>query len=166
MDEYGVTGGLAGPVPGVQSPRDLDGRAEWAPLPDHRRLPLLALLEELRARLGSEVDERKVVLGVLCPLGALLEGEPLESILAHLPFPYTREVLEAEWNLNAEVHAPAGAGDYLVEAAELLQQPPARAAATVRAFFGAARAVLRPDEAEAIAARLPRDLAAVWALAR
>jgi uncharacterized protein (DUF2267 family) len=44
--------------------------------------------------------------------------------------------------------------------------PPRRAAEYVRAVFAAAKAVLPPEDAQAIAARLPPDIADLWRAAR
>jgi hypothetical protein len=158
---YFVTGGQGAPTPGAIGPAELDARAEWVPLPARGDL-----LDELRGRLGSEVDLRKVVLSALCPLRTLLDGAPLGALLERLPFPLAREVLEGELNLNATVPPPTGVGDYLVEVARLLQHPPPRAAFYVRAVFGAAKAVLGPDGSEAVLGRLPVDLAEAWRSAR
>jgi uncharacterized protein (DUF2267 family) len=150
---YSVAGG-EGSAPGALGPDELDGRAEWVPASRGRDL-----LSTLGARLGSEVDLRKVVLGVVCPLRASLEGPPLETLLAALPAALAREVREGELNLNARLRSPASAGEYLLDVSRLLLQTPRRAAVTVRALFGAVRATLGPDALEAMVARLPRDVA-------
>jgi uncharacterized protein (DUF2267 family) len=157
---YAIHGG-EGTAPGALGPAELDGRADWVPVGPRR-----SLLQAVAARLGSEVDLRKVVLAVLCPLRDALEGPPLERLLARLPFPLAREVREGDLNLNARVASPAAAGDYLLQVSYLLQHPPRQAAIYVRAVFGAARTVLAPEEAEAVAARLPGDLAELWSAAR
>ncbi|WP_242395716.1 DUF2267 domain-containing protein [Anaeromyxobacter oryzisoli] len=157
---YVIAGG-EGATPGALGPAELDGRAEWVPIGSR-----WDLLELLTARLGSEVDLRKVVLAVLCPLREALKGPPLDALLARLPFPLAREIRDGELNLNAQVVAPSAAGDYLVEVARLLQHPPDQAAIYVRAVLGAARTVLAPEEADAIAALLPDDLAELWSAAR
>lgn len=157
---YAIHGG-EGNAPGALGPAELDGRADWVPVGPRR-----SLLQAVAARLGSEVDLRKVVLAVVCPLRDALEGPPLERLLARLPFPLAREVREGDLNLNARVASPAAAGDYLLQVSHLVQHPPRQAAIYVRAVFGAARTVLAPEEAEAVAARLPGDLAELWSAAR
>ncbi len=159
---YAVAGGAGGtPVPGALGPAELDGRAEWVAV-----RPRAGLLEALSARLGSEVDLRKVVLALLCPLRRTLEGPPLEAVLSRLPLPLAREVREGDRNLGGPVRSAHGAGDYLVEVARLLQHPPAHAAAYIRAGLAALRAALAPPDAEAVAARLSPDLRSQWAGAR
>jgi uncharacterized protein (DUF2267 family) len=158
---YFVKGGVGGALPGLLGPAELDGRADWAPLREPRDL-----VEALAGRLGSETDHEKVLLAVLAPLRPALEGEALGSLLARLPLHLARELADAELNLNAPVPAPADAGAYLVEVAALVLHPPRRAAEYVRAVFAAAKAVLPPEDAQAIAARLPPDIADLWRAAR
>jgi uncharacterized protein (DUF2267 family) len=156
-DGYRVRGGIGPPLPGVVGPADLDTRAEWVPI---RRTG--ELLDVLAARLGSEVDLHKVVMGVVAPLVSALDGAPLGSLLAHLPLAIARELAAGGAALGGRIRAPTGAGDYLLEVARLILQPPWRAATSVRAVFAAARRVLDREEADAIAARLPNDLAELW----
>ncbi len=155
--DYAVSGGIAGRIPGAYGPAELDGRAEWAPV-----RPPRDVLDALVARLGSEDDQRKVVLAVLSPLRGALEGPELGALLAKLPNDLGRELADAEANLCSRVLAPEGIGDYLLEVSRLVLHPPRRAAGYVRAVFAAARAVLDPGDAEAIAVRLPQDIAALW----
>ncbi|HET8539192.1 MAG TPA: DUF2267 domain-containing protein [Anaeromyxobacter sp.] len=158
---YQPAGGVGGRLPGTLGPADLDGRAEWVPLRRPRDL-----LEALAMRLGSEVDLARVVLAVLAPLRASLEGEPLGALTATLPQDLARELADADLNLNARVRAPAGAADYVAEVSRLVLHPPRRAAEYVRAVFAAAKAVIAADALEPIARRLPPDLAAAWRAAR
>jgi len=160
-ESYRVRGGVGPPLPGVVGPADLDGRAEWVPVPRTGEL-----LDALAARLGSEVDLHKVVLAVLAPLRAALDGPPLGALLAHLPLPLARELAAPDVALAARVRAPSGAGDYLLEVSRLIQHPPHLAATYVRAVCAAARAVLSRADSDAIAARLPADLAELWRTAR
>ncbi|BDG03838.1 DUF2267 domain-containing protein [Anaeromyxobacter oryzae] len=157
---YAVDGAV-GSAPGALGPAELDARAEWVPVRPHA-----SLVDTLEARLGSEVDLQKVLLAVLCPLRGALDGPPLEVLLARLPFPLPTEIREGELNLNAHVRAPASAAEYVLEVSRLLQHPPRAAALYVRAVFAAARAVLAPEEAEAVAARLPGDLGELFRSAR
>jgi hypothetical protein len=161
-DEYRVRGGVGPALPGLVSPAALDGRAEWVPVARSGA----DLLETLEARLGSEVDVHKIVLGVLAPLAAALDGAPLGAVVAHLPLYLARELAQPDFALNTRVRAPRGAGDYLLEVARLVLQPPSRAVTYVRAVFAALRATLSRADAEAIAARLPADLAGLWRTAR
>jgi uncharacterized protein (DUF2267 family) len=154
---YRVRGGVGPQLPGVVGPADLDGRVEWVPVARTGEL-----LDALAARLGSEVDLHKVVLAVLAPLRSALDGPPLGAIVARLPLPLARELAAGDLALGAKVRSPAGAGDYLLEVSRLILHPPWRAATYVRAVFAAARAVLAPEDAEEIAARLPPDLAEPW----
>jgi uncharacterized protein (DUF2267 family) len=156
-DAYRVQGGVGRPLPGIVGPAELDGRADWVPV---RRGA--DLLDRLEARLGSEVDVRKIVLGVLAPLCPALDGAPLGALLAHLPLSIARELAQRDVALGARVRAPLGAGDYLLEVARLVLHPPPQAATYVRAVFAAAGQVLSRAESEAIAARLPADLAELW----
>jgi uncharacterized protein (DUF2267 family) len=156
-DAYRVRGGVGPPLPGVVGPADLDGRVEWVPVRRSRDL-----LDELAARLGSEVDLHKVVLAVFLPLRADLDGAPLGALLAHLPLSLGGQLAAGGAAVGTRVPSPAGPGDYLVHVARLVQQPPWRAATCVRAVFAAARAVLAAEDAEAIAARLPGGLADLW----
>ena len=158
---YSVKGGVSGKIPGLLGPAELDGRLEWMPL-----RPPRDLVEALAARLGSEPDHDRVLLGVLAPLRPALEGEPLGALLAGLPPYLARELADAELNLNEAVATPADAGAYLVEVAHLVLHPPRRAAEYVRAVFAAAKAVLAPPDAQAIAARLPPEIADLWRAAR
>ncbi len=160
-DPYLVRGGVGPPLPGIVGPADVDGRAEWVPVARTGEL-----LDALSARLGSEVDLHKVVLAVVSPLRSALDGPPLGALLAHLPLPLARELAAPAFALGVRVRAPSGAGDYLLEASRLIQHPPYVAATYVRAVFAAARAVLSPEDADAIAARLPADLAELWRTAR
>lgn len=160
-DGYQVKGGVGGLLPGVLDPRHVDGRAEWVPV-----RPPRDLLDALSARLGSEADLRRVVLGVLGPLRSALDGEPLGALVAKLPQDLARELADVEQNLCARVAPPGGAGDYLLDVSRLVLHPPRRAATYVRAVFAAAKQVLARDDAEAIAARLPPDLAELWRAAR
>lgn len=161
-DDYRVRGGIGPPLPGIVGPADLDGRAEWVPVVRQTR----ELLEVLSARLGSEVDLHKVVLGVLSPLRAALDGAPLGALLAHLPLPLAREMAAGGVAVGDRIRSPSGAGDYLLEVSRLILHPPWRAATYVRAVFAAARAVLSREESDAIAARLPADLGELWRTAR
>jgi uncharacterized protein (DUF2267 family) len=135
----------------------VDGRVEWVPVARTGEL-----LDELSARLGSEVDLRRVVLAVLAPLRSALDGPPLGALVARLPLPLARELAAGDEALGAKVRSPSGGGDYVLEVSRLILHPPRRAATYVRAVFAAARAVLAPEDAEAIAARLPGDLAELW----
>src|SRR6266508_6068461 len=157
-DDYRVRGGIGPPLPGIVGPADLDGRAEWVPVVRQTR----ELLEVLAARLGSEVDLHKIVLGVLSPLRSALDGAPLGALVARLPLSLARELAAGGVAVGGRVRSPSGAGDYLLEVARLVQLPPARAATYVRAAFAAARAVLSREESDAIAARLPGDLGELW----
>jgi uncharacterized protein (DUF2267 family) len=158
---YRVRGGVGPPLPGIVGPADVDGRVEWVPVARTGEL-----LDVLAARLGSEVDLRRVVLGVLAPLRSALDGPPLGALLARLPLSLARELAAADEALGARVRSPSGSGDYVLEVSRLILHPPWRAATYVRAVFAAARAVLAPEDAEAIASRLPPDLAEPWRTAR
>ena len=160
-DGYRVLGGVGPPLPGVVGPADLDARVEWVPVRRTRQL-----LDVLAARLGSEIDLHKIALGVLCPLRAALDGPPLGALLAHVPLSLAREIAHGDAAVGRRVQSPTGAGDYLLEVSRLIMQPPSRAATYVRAVFGAARAVLAREAWEAVASRLPRDLAELWRTAR
>jgi uncharacterized protein (DUF2267 family) len=162
MDKpYQPSGGVAGRIPGTLGPAELDARAEWVPLrPPHD------LLDALATRLGSEVDLRKVALAVLAPLRDALEGEPLAALAARLPLDLARVLADADLELNARVRPATGAPDYVAEVSRLVLHPPRRAAEYVRAVFAAAKAVLDAAEVEAIAARLPPEIAAAWRTAR
>jgi Uncharacterized conserved protein (DUF2267) len=156
-DHYAVRGGVGPPLPGVVGPAELDATVEWVPV---RRTS--DLLDVLAARLGSEVDVHKVVLGVLAPLASALDGAPLGSLLAHLPLSIAWELAAGASAVGAPIRAPTGAGDYVLEVAQLIQHPPWRAAAYVRAVFATARHMLSRAEADAITARLPHDIAELW----
>ncbi len=155
--EYAVSGGIAGRLPGAYGPGELDGRAEWTPVRRPRDVP-----DALLPRLGSEDDWRKVVVAVLAPLRDALEGREMGALLAKLPGDLARELADAEWTLNSRVSAPRRAGDYLHEVSRAILHPPERAAGYVRAVFASARSVLEPGDDEAIAARLPDEIAALW----
>ncbi len=156
-DRYGVTGGVGGALPGIIGPEELDGRIEWVPLRPPRDLP-----EALAARLGSEVDARRVILGTLGPVRAVLEGEPLGAILATLPLDLARELADAELNLGAAVVAATTADEYLAEVARLVLHPRRVAVTYVRAVFAAAKSVLAPEAARAVEERLPPGIAELW----
>jgi uncharacterized protein (DUF2267 family) len=158
---YRVRGGVGPPLPGVVGPAELDARVEWVPV----RLNG-ALVDVLVARLGSEADLHKIVLGVLAPLASALEGAPLAALLAHLPLSIAGELAAGGVAVGAPIGSPRGAGDYVLEVARIILHPPWRAAAYVRAVFASARAVLSPAESEAVAGRLPEDLAELWRTAR
>lgn len=160
-DGFQVKGGVGGPLPGALGPADLDARLEWV-----RLRPGGDLLDALAARLGSEADLHKVVLGVLAPLRSALEGAALGALAAKLPADLARQLADAEQNLCAHLPPPAGAGDYLVDVSRLLQHPPRRAATFVRALFASAKDVLAHQDTEAIAARLPPEIAELWRTAR
>jgi uncharacterized protein (DUF2267 family) len=156
-----VRGYHGDPVAGALGPAGLDGRSEWtelAPAPEPG--------ERVAARLGSEVNLRKVVLAVLCPLRGWLEGELLEAILATLPRRLAREVVDGELILLRQVRRPETADDYLATVAELLLHPPAVARTYVLAVLGTVKEALAPEARGAVAARLPRDVAAIWDEAR
>jgi uncharacterized protein (DUF2267 family) len=155
-DEYRVRGGVGPPLPGIVGPAGVDGRTEWVPV---RRGA--DLLDVLSARLGSESEPHHVALAVLAPLAAALEGAPLGSLVAHLP-PATGRELAAAADPDSGVVPATGSGDHRIEVARLVKQPPWRADATIRAVFASVREVVTGEEFEAIAARLPRDLAEVF----
>jgi uncharacterized protein (DUF2267 family) len=161
MGEYRVRGGVGPPLPGIVGPADLDGRVEWVPVRHGQEL-----IEVLAARLGSEVDPEKVVLAVFLPLRDALDGPVLEALVAHLPLSLAGQLAAGGAAVGARVRPPSGAGDYLLEVSRLILQPPWRAATYIRAAFAAAQAVLQPEQREAIAARLPADLADLWRSAR
>lgn len=154
-DRYTVRGGVGPALPGTVSPGEVDGRTEWVPVGGGPE----GLLGALAPRLGSGVDAHRLVLGVLAPLAHALDGPPLAALLAHLPPAIAGELAAGGATFGGRVRRPSGAGDYLLEVARLVQQPPWRAATAVRAVFAAARAVLAGEDLEAIAARLPPDLA-------
>lgn len=160
-DDYQVRGGI-GTVPGTVGPAQLDGRAEWVPGVRSGA----DLLDRVEARLGSDADVHRILLGVVAPLVPALDGAPLGALLARLPLSLAGELGDPDSALASRVRAPRGAGDYLVEVSRLILHPPDRAVTYVRAVFAAARAVLSPADAEAIAARLPGDVAALWRTAR
>lgn len=162
--EYQVAGGVGGRLPGALGPSELDGRAEWSQLPGAGRP---GLLQALVARLGSEVDARKVLLAVLAPLRPALEGEPLGAIAAELPPELARELADMDAALcERRRPAPAGARDYLREVSRLVMHPPPRAATYVRAVFAAARTALPHEIVVEVERRLPEDLADLWRAAR
>lgn len=148
---------MGGALPGILAPEELDGRIEWVPLRPPRDLP-----EALAARLGSEDDAHRVILAALGPLRQLLEGEPLGAILAKLPLHLARELADAELNLGARIAPVAGLPEYLAEVSRLVLHPPDVAVSYARAVFAAAKAVLAPDEAAAVEARLPGGVAELW----
>jgi uncharacterized protein (DUF2267 family) len=154
---YEVGGGVGGTLPGVLGPEELDGRIEWIPVRPPRVLP-----EALRARLGSEDDPGRLILAVFGPLRQLLEGEPLGAIAAKLPLPLARELAEAELNLNARIEPATRPREYLAEVSRLALHPPEVTATYVRAVFAAAKAVLAPEDARAVEARLPPEIAELW----
>ena len=155
--EYRVSGGYGGAVPGTIAPNGLDGRAEWVPLQGH------GLEARVQARLGSEVDLRKVLLGVLVPLLGALRGEPLRAIAARLPYALARELLDAD---DGVARAPPTAEQYLREVSELVQHPLAVAAFYVRAVLGTIRAALAPELTDEVERRLPAELAELWRASR
>lgn len=161
-DEYRVRGGVGPALPGVVGPAAVDGRAGWVPAVR----PGGDLVERLEGRLGSDVDAHRIVLGVLAPLCPALDGAPLGALLAHLPLFLARELADPAVALNTRVRAPRGAGDYLLEVSRLILHPPPRAATYIRAVFAAARSVLARADSDAVAARLPGDLAELWRSAR
>lgn len=148
---------MGGALPGVLGPEELDGRIEWVPLRTPRDLP-----EALEARLGSEDDVHRVLLAVLGPLRDLLDGEPLGAILARLPLHLARELADAELVLCARIAPASGLPEYLAEVSRLVLHPPEIALSYARAVFAAAKAVLAPDEARAVEARLPEGIAELW----
>jgi uncharacterized protein (DUF2267 family) len=154
---YEVAGGVGGQLPGVLAPEELDGRIDWVPV-----RPPLDLPEALASRLGSEDDAHRVILAVIGPLRQLLQGEPLGAILAKLPLHLARELADAELNLCARITPAAGLAEYLAEVSRLVLHPPDVAASYVRAVFAAAKAVLAPDQASAVEARLPAGIAQLW----
>lgn len=157
--DYQVAGGYGDAVPGTIGPDEVDGRADWV------RGEGRGLADELQARLGSEVDLRKVLLGVLAPLLGLLRGEPVRAIAARLPYGLGRELLDADDGGRATA-GPAGADAYLREVAELVQRPLSTAASHVTAVLGPIRSALAPDDAGELERRLPEELAALWRSAR
>jgi uncharacterized protein (DUF2267 family) len=158
---YRVRGGVGPPLPGIVGPAELDGRSDWVEVERERDL-----LGAVSARLGSEVDLHKVVLGVLAPLCPALDGAPLGALVAQLPLSLGRELVQRDVATGARLRAPRGAADYLLEVARLIQHPPARAVTYVRAVFAAARKALPREHADEIARRLPPDLAELWRTAR
>lgn len=158
---YIVSGGVGGACPGALGPDEVEGELEWRPV-SHEP----GLVERVASRLGSEADARRVILAVLAPLRAALQGHPLDAVMARLPGRLARELLEAEWNLNARVPEATGAVDYLTTVSALARFPPRISAAYVVAVFAALRAALGPADAEAVAERLPGDVAELWRAAR
>lgn len=158
---YTVSGGVGGTYPGGIGPDEVEGELEWQPFE-----PDPGLVGRVMTRLGSEANARRVILAVLAPLRGALRGAPLDAVLARLPARLARELLEAEWNLNARVPEATGAREYLATVSALARFPPRTAATYVLAVFGALRAALWPAEADAVAERLPADLANLWRAAR
>lgn len=158
---YSVSGGVGGPYPGALGPDEVEGELDWRPTP---REP--DLVERVASRLGSEAGARRVILAVLGPLRAALRGGPLDAVMARLPARLARELLEAEWNLNARVPEATGAEEYLATVSSLARFPPRIAATYVVAVFAALRAALGPADADAVAARLPGGLGELWRVAR
>lgn len=155
--EYQVAGGYGDAVPGTIAPGEVDGRADWV------RLEGRGLADQLHARLGSEVDLRKVLLGVLWPLLGALRGAPVRAIAARLPYALARELLDGD---DGAMSASAGADEYLREVSELLQHPLATAAFYVRAVLGSVRATLPPEVDAEVERRLLRELADLWRTSR
>jgi uncharacterized protein (DUF2267 family) len=158
---YTVSGGVGGTYPGGIGPAEVEAEREWQPV---QRDP--GLVGRVATRLGSEANARRVILAVLAPLRGALRGAPLEAVLARLPPRLATELLEAEWNLNARIPEATGAREYLATVSGLSRFPPRTAATYVLAVFGALRAALWPAEADAVAERLPADLATLWRAAR
>ncbi|WP_242340979.1 MULTISPECIES: DUF2267 domain-containing protein [Anaeromyxobacter] len=156
-DGYRVSGGHGDAVPGALGPSDLDGRAEWVHV-DGR-----GIAERLEARLGSEVDLRKILFGVLVPLLGALHGEPLRAIAARLPHALARELLDEE---DGAVRGRIGAGEYLRDVAELVQHPPRAAAIYAGAVLAAVREALPAETAAEVERRLPPELLELWRDAR
>ncbi len=156
-DGYRVSGGYGDDVPGAVGPGDLDGRAEWVPV-DGR-----GIAARLEARLGSEVDLRKILFGVLVPLLGALHGEPVRAIAARLPHALARELLDAD---DGAARGRVGIDEYLREVSELVQHPPHAAAIYVGAVLGAVREALPADAAGEVEKRLPSELADLWRGAR
>jgi uncharacterized protein (DUF2267 family) len=155
--EYQVAGGYGYAVPGAIGPDEVDGRADWV------RLEGRGLADQLHARLGSEVDLRKVLLGVLSPLLGALRGEPVRAIAARLPYGLARELLDGD---DGATNAPAGAEQYLREVSELLQHPLSAAAFYVRAVLGSVRATLPPEMDAEVERRLLQEIAELWRTSR
>jgi uncharacterized protein (DUF2267 family) len=158
---FHVDGGHGGAIPGTLGPAGLDGRLEWVGL-SHGP----ALLDAVRARLGSENDVDKVLLAVLVPLRPWLAGEALDGLLEALPGSLAERVRSGERYLLAPVGRPSGVDEYVAAVARLLQRAPAEARTHVLAVLGAARDALPLEAAAAIAARLPPELARLWDAAR
>jgi uncharacterized protein (DUF2267 family) len=155
--EYQVTGGFGYAVPGTVGPDEVEGRAEWVQLEGQ------GLAEQLQARLGSEVDLRKVLLAVLSPLLGVLHGEPARAIAARLPYPLARELLDAD---DGATKVPVGAEQYLRDVSELVQHPLSAAALYARAVLGSIRATLAPEMAAEAERRMPAELAELWRTSR
>ncbi len=158
---YTVSGGVGGSHPGAIGPDEVEGALDWRAVPH-----AAGLVERLTSRLGSEADVRRVILAALAPLRGALRGPPLEAVMARLPERLARELLEAEWNLNARVPEATDAVAYLATVSALARFPPRIAATYVVAVFAALRAALGPADADAVAGRLPGDLAQLWLAAR
>jgi uncharacterized protein (DUF2267 family) len=158
---YRVSGGQGFEVPGALGPAELDARTEWV---STRRDG--GLVSILAPRLGSGSDAAHVIVGVLLPLRTALAGPPLEALLAHLPPPIAGVLRAGAPGAGPASPTPAGKHEYLAQASLLLQHPPPRAASYARAVFAAAREVLAPDEASAVADRLPRELAELFVTAQ
>ncbi|WP_242344735.1 DUF2267 domain-containing protein [Anaeromyxobacter terrae] len=156
-DGYRVAGGSGDAVPGAVGPGDLDGRAEWVHLEGR------GIAERLEARLGSEVDLHKVLLGVLVPLLGALHGEPARAIAARLPYALARELLDAD---DGAARGHVGAEEYLREVTELVQHPPRAAALYVGAVLAAVREALPAEAAAEVEGRLSGELSEVWRAAR
>ena len=158
---YSVSGGVGGSYPGALGPDEVEGALEYRPVPSAP-----GLVERLASRLGSAADARRVILATLAPLRGALQGPALDAVLARLPERLARELLEAEWNLNARVPDATDAVEYLATVSSLARFPPRIAATYVVAVFAALRAALGPVDADAVAGRLPGDLAQLWLAAR
>lgn len=153
--DYRVTGGQGGEIPGGIRPDAFDGRLEWTPLPRGRDL-----VGAVAARLGSEAEPEKVLLGVLVPLATRLDAPARDALRAALPPPVARELADGAFAVGAPVPRAEGARDLLATVARLVQQPPARALTTIRAVLGAlAEALPGSGIAERLAPALADALA-------
>jgi uncharacterized protein (DUF2267 family) len=146
-------------LPGTVEPDELDGREEWVPAGG-------SFERSLEARLGSDARVAKLVLAALPPLRHHLAPDTWDAVADDLSWELRGMLASAAAHLGGPVPRLETADAYARFLGLHTGHAHARAALHARSVLGALKESVAPGLADAIAAELPGELAALWRDAR
>jgi len=122
-----------------------------------------ALVDALaREGLPRRAEATRAVEAVVCALAQRIAHPDFDSLRERLPEPFRSRLVSCERHALAPRVKLDTAEDFYEVVAEDLDRSPDEVEPTVRAVFAAVRAQLPEEDAEDVAAQLPRELDALW----